>query len=298
MGLKDGTLAHLIPAESTDAPDDIAASVCYQMLRALDYLDFQGVVHCGLKPENILYTAQNDQWHFQLSDFGLSKRQDSGGMVTVQGGTKLYQAPEIFSRKQCAKSDVWALFVTFMWIFNTDGLRQLARDSSGEAVGLEIIWEMVARAAALPQYAKVRAMARPDPDTRASAAQMLVALGQEAGLTTPRRHVRPIVTPPESTPVAQVDAPVPEPDANSPELHVPPYHLRSHDPARRPAQLSHPRPRQAQDQPGRTSPYPSPRPRSAREPTPEPATGLEPGEAAVARQQMYRMPGTYGDWFE
>ncbi len=53
MGLNDGTLADMIPVHDKSAHMDKAGPVFYPLLRALDFLDANGITHCDLKPENI-----------------------------------------------------------------------------------------------------------------------------------------------------------------------------------------------------------------------------------------------------
>lgn len=50
--------------------EDVAAFYVAELVLAIEYLHSLGVVHCDLKPDNILI---NDAGHLQLTDFGLSK---------------------------------------------------------------------------------------------------------------------------------------------------------------------------------------------------------------------------------
>lgn len=55
------------------------------MLEAVDYMHEQGVVHRDLKPENLLYYSPDEDSKIMISDFGLSKMEDSGIMATACG---------------------------------------------------------------------------------------------------------------------------------------------------------------------------------------------------------------------
>jgi hypothetical protein len=44
-----------------------------------------GVVHRDLKPENLLYYNQDEDSKIMISDFGLSKTEESGVMATACG---------------------------------------------------------------------------------------------------------------------------------------------------------------------------------------------------------------------
>lgn len=62
-----------------------ASSLIRQVLEAVDYMHEQGVVHRDLKPENLLYYSPDEDSKIMISDFGLSKMEDSGIMATACG---------------------------------------------------------------------------------------------------------------------------------------------------------------------------------------------------------------------
>ena len=55
------------------------------MLDAVGYMHSMGVVHRDLKPENLLYHCADEDSKIMISDFGLSKMEDSGIMATACG---------------------------------------------------------------------------------------------------------------------------------------------------------------------------------------------------------------------
>uniref|UniRef100_A0A6A7FZT9 Calcium/calmodulin-dependent protein kinase type 1-like isoform X1 n=2 Tax=Hirondellea gigas TaxID=1518452 RepID=A0A6A7FZT9_9CRUS len=88
-----------------------AADLIRQVLEAVDYMHDQGVVHRDLKPENLLYYSQDEESKIMISDFGLSKIEDSGIMATACG-TPGYVAPEVLAQKPYGKAvDVWSIGV-------------------------------------------------------------------------------------------------------------------------------------------------------------------------------------------
>ncbi|XP_050736962.1 calcium/calmodulin-dependent protein kinase type 1 isoform X1 [Eriocheir sinensis] len=88
-----------------------AADLIRQVLEAVDYMHEQGVVHRDLKPENLLYFSQDEDSKIMISDFGLSKMEDSGIMATACG-TPGYVAPEVLAQKPYGKAvDVWSIGV-------------------------------------------------------------------------------------------------------------------------------------------------------------------------------------------
>ncbi|XP_046440388.1 calcium/calmodulin-dependent protein kinase type 1-like isoform X2 [Daphnia pulex] len=88
-----------------------AADLMRQVLEAVDYMHEQGVVHRDLKPENLLYYCPDEDSKIMISDFGLSKMEDSGIMATACG-TPGYVAPEVLAQKPYGKAvDVWSIGV-------------------------------------------------------------------------------------------------------------------------------------------------------------------------------------------
>ncbi|XP_023326569.1 calcium/calmodulin-dependent protein kinase type 1 [Eurytemora carolleeae] len=88
-----------------------AADLIRQVLSAVSYMHEEGVVHRDLKPENLLYYSPEPDSKIMISDFGLSKMEDSGVMATACG-TPGYVAPEVLAQKPYGKAvDVWSIGV-------------------------------------------------------------------------------------------------------------------------------------------------------------------------------------------
>uniref|UniRef100_A0A1B6C8G6 Protein kinase domain-containing protein n=1 Tax=Clastoptera arizonana TaxID=38151 RepID=A0A1B6C8G6_9HEMI len=88
-----------------------ASDLIRQVLEAVDYMHCQGVVHRDLKPENLLFYSPDENSKIMISDFGLSKMEDSGIMATACG-TPGYVAPEVLAQKPYGKAvDVWSIGV-------------------------------------------------------------------------------------------------------------------------------------------------------------------------------------------
>ncbi|KAI1109832.1 kinase-like domain-containing protein [Nemania sp. NC0429] len=135
MGLKTGTVESLV--ESGADTKNVAVDLLPQMLKALDCLACQGIVHRDVKPENILYTVRQDgHYQFQLGDFGLCNRAVD---AKTQAGSPLYMAAEMYQKRaQTHKVDVWSLFVTIMWILDADDFRQ----KSSHFKSMQEVWDM------------------------------------------------------------------------------------------------------------------------------------------------------------
>ncbi|KAK7595481.1 hypothetical protein V9T40_013306 [Parthenolecanium corni] len=105
-----GELFDRIVAKGSYTEKD-ASDLIRQVLEAVNYMHEQGVVHRDLKPENLLYYSPDDDSKIMISDFGLSKMEESGIMATACG-TPGYVAPEVLAQKPYGKAvDVWSIGV-------------------------------------------------------------------------------------------------------------------------------------------------------------------------------------------
>lgn len=103
-----------------------------QIADALAYAHQRQIVHCDIKPENMLVGQRGD---VLLSDFGIAAVQPSFSSLGRQElqGTVEYMAPEMFDRQISPKSDQYALgVVAYEWLcgampFNADTLLELAQ---------------------------------------------------------------------------------------------------------------------------------------------------------------------------
>ncbi|XP_018418273.1 PREDICTED: calcium/calmodulin-dependent protein kinase type 1G [Nanorana parkeri] len=88
-----------------------ASHVIRQVLSAVRYLHDNGVVHRDLKPENLLYLTADENSKIMITDFGLSKMEETGIMSTACG-TPGYVAPEVLAQKPYSKAvDCWSIGV-------------------------------------------------------------------------------------------------------------------------------------------------------------------------------------------
>nr|ACJ06768.1 calcium/calmodulin-dependent protein kinase I [Pinctada fucata] len=88
-----------------------ASYLIKQVLQAVQYMHGKGVVHRDLKPENLLYYSPDVDSKIMISDFGLSKTEESGIMATACG-TPGYVAPEVLAQQPYGKEvDCWSIGV-------------------------------------------------------------------------------------------------------------------------------------------------------------------------------------------
>ncbi|XP_051911212.1 calcium/calmodulin-dependent protein kinase type 1D [Hippocampus zosterae] len=89
-----------------------ASTLIRQVLDAVNYLHNMGIVHRDLKPENLLYFNPHDGSKIMISDFGLSKMEGSGNVMSTACGTPGYVAPEVLAQKPYSKAvDCWSIGV-------------------------------------------------------------------------------------------------------------------------------------------------------------------------------------------
>ncbi|MEG3975417.1 serine/threonine-protein kinase [Microcoleus sp. herbarium8] len=88
-----------------------------EVLTGLDYAHRRGVVHCDVKPENILLTLGSRGWSPRLSDFGIARRLPEIGTTRLHQelspdatvGSPAYMAPERFYGLYSPMSDIYAV---------------------------------------------------------------------------------------------------------------------------------------------------------------------------------------------
>jgi serine/threonine protein kinase len=88
------------------------------MAGALQYIHNQGLIHCDVKPENMLLGPQNELW---LSDFGValttSAVRNRQFNTSELKGSAAYMAPEQLNGSPLPASDQYALAViVYQWL--------------------------------------------------------------------------------------------------------------------------------------------------------------------------------------
>ena len=90
------------------------ARIVEQIGSALNAAHEKGILHCDLKPENVMVQKlQRGQQNVKLIDFGIAKIRDSqfASQSTKIAGTIEYMAPEQMNGSPCVASDIFSLAV-------------------------------------------------------------------------------------------------------------------------------------------------------------------------------------------
>eukprot|EP00747_Dinoflagellata_sp_TGD_P180821 gnl/TRDRNA2_/TRDRNA2_33911_c0_seq1.p1 gnl/TRDRNA2_/TRDRNA2_33911_c0~~gnl/TRDRNA2_/TRDRNA2_33911_c0_seq1.p1 ORF type:complete len:442 (+),score=91.50 gnl/TRDRNA2_/TRDRNA2_33911_c0_seq1:75-1400(+) len=86
--------------------EDIAQPLAIKLLKAVDHLHQNRIVHRDIKPQNVL--VSKDLRELKLIDFNTARSLLEGGALTMTG-TQLYAAPEVLMGESPSEaSDVWA----------------------------------------------------------------------------------------------------------------------------------------------------------------------------------------------
>ncbi len=116
-----GTLRQLIDQLIPLTLAEILALVL-QNLDALEHAHGQGIVHCDIKPENILLSIAPGHWQVKISDFGIARLSQDlrGKSYTGATGSPAYMAPERFYYQHSAASDLYAIGIILFELLTGD----------------------------------------------------------------------------------------------------------------------------------------------------------------------------------
>ncbi len=117
---------------------------------ALHYAHTKGLVHCDIKPGNIMIDRNNN---ILLTDFGIARMTDAATATMVGFGTPAYMAPElVYGKDPTPQSDIYSLGVVLYEMF-TGGERPFTGERA-QTTGTnseKVRWEQVFIAPPLPR---------------------------------------------------------------------------------------------------------------------------------------------------
>uniref|UniRef100_A0A023F3P7 protein kinase C n=2 Tax=Triatoma infestans TaxID=30076 RepID=A0A023F3P7_TRIIF len=110
--LKGDMLEMILSSEKGRLSERIAKFLITQILVALKHLHNKNIVHCDLKPENVLLSSNSDFPQVKLCDFGFARIIGEKSFRRSVVGTPAYLAPEVLRNKGYNRSlDMWSVGV-------------------------------------------------------------------------------------------------------------------------------------------------------------------------------------------
>lgn len=103
-----GTLRNLM-AEENRLGLVYSLRIVADVLAGLDHAHSRGIVHCDIKPENILVHVRSNGWTARISDFGIARLSQEIIRQHSNTGSPAYMAPERFYGQYSAASDLYSV---------------------------------------------------------------------------------------------------------------------------------------------------------------------------------------------
>ncbi|XP_059610382.1 serine/threonine-protein kinase D3 isoform X1 [Phlebotomus argentipes] len=110
--LKNDMLEMILSSEKGKLSERVTKFLITQILVALKHLHSKNIVHCDLKPENVLLSSDNEFPQVKLCDFGFARIIGEKSFRRSVVGTPAYLAPEVLRNKGYNRSlDMWSVGV-------------------------------------------------------------------------------------------------------------------------------------------------------------------------------------------
>lgn len=112
-----GTLRNLM-TEDQHLQVSQSLKLVADILAGLEHAHQQGIVHCDIKPENILLNVSPGGWTARISDFGIARLcQESNHSELGNTGSPAYMAPERFYGQHSPTSDLYSVGILLFELF-------------------------------------------------------------------------------------------------------------------------------------------------------------------------------------
>ncbi|KAJ6556575.1 kinase-like domain-containing protein [Mycena vulgaris] len=124
-------------------PELACRDIMYQLCQAMAYVHRLGIVHCNLKPENILLTGQKIPF-IKVGGFGLAMYMSRGERLTDIRGSFDYAAPEVICPSQPGydhRADSWSAGITLFAMLILQSPHVSGHHVHGTAMNLQ--WDML-----------------------------------------------------------------------------------------------------------------------------------------------------------
>jgi serine/threonine protein kinase len=142
MDYIDGTTLRkeIFRSQGASLPSDRILQIVTPICSALNYAHEMGIIHCDIKPANIMIASTGK---VLVSDFGISHLSDSTTNTMAGVGTPAYMAPEqILGNETSPATDIYALGIV-LYEMLTGGERPFTGDRAlvDGSTGERVIWE-------------------------------------------------------------------------------------------------------------------------------------------------------------
>ncbi len=106
---ESGTLRSILDSDIRLTLEE-ALGLVLDILAGLEHAHQQGIVHCDIKPENVLLQLTPGGWIARISDFGVARLSQDGRDSDIgPTGSPAYMAPERFYNQHPTASDLYAV---------------------------------------------------------------------------------------------------------------------------------------------------------------------------------------------
>lgn len=106
-----------------------------QILEGVNAIHSSNIVHCDIKPENIIFEDQSENSKLKIIDLGIGQILKCNSYLTTLKGTLPYISPELIYQKYDNKVDIWAVgVILFILVTGQFPFAGYVKDTNGELI--------------------------------------------------------------------------------------------------------------------------------------------------------------------